>query len=117
VIYKLIEDVNNTVKGLLQPTYTEILCGRAEVRAVFPSDKLQRVAGVYVMEGKALKDATVKIFRKNKPICESRVSSLRRFKADVSEVNAGLECGVGIDGFADFQLGDIIEFYRKEKIE
>jgi translation initiation factor IF-2 len=115
VIYKLIEDVDKTLKGMLEPTYAEVLSGRAEVRAVFPSSKLGKVAGVYVMEGKVSRDAQVKILRQNKVICDSRVSSLRRFKEDVAEVPAGLECGLGLEGTVDFQIGDIVEFYRKER--
>jgi translation initiation factor IF-2 len=116
VIYKLIEDVDRTLKGMLEPTYAEVLGGRAEVRAVFPRGKLGKIAGVYVMEGKVWRDAQVKILHQNKVICDSRVSSLKRFKDDVAEVSAGLECGVGIEEIVDFQIGDIIEFYRKEKI-
>jgi translation initiation factor IF-2 len=117
VIYKLIEDVDRTLKGMLEPTYAEVLSGRAEVRAVFPRGKLGKIAGVYVMEGKVWRDAQVKILRQNKVICDSRISSLKRFKEDVAEVSIGLECGLGIEGFVDFQIGDIIEFYRKERID
>jgi len=116
VIYKLIEDVDRTLKGMLEPTYAEVLGGRAEVRAVFSRGKLGKVAGVYVMEGKVWRDAQVKILHQNKVICDSRVSSLKRFKDDVAEVSAGLECGVGIESNVDFQIGDIIEFYRRERI-
>jgi translation initiation factor IF-2 len=116
VIYKLIEDVDKTLKGMLEPTYAEVLSGRAEVRAVFPSGKVGKIAGVYITEGKVRRDAQVKVLRQNKVIGDSRVSSLKRFKEDVTEVSAGLECGLGIEGAVDFQIGDIIEFYRKEKI-
>jgi len=116
VIYKLIEDVDRTLKGMLEPTYAEVLSGRAEVRAVFPRSKLGKIAGAYVMEGKVGRDAQVKILRQNKVIGESRVSSLKRFKEDVAEVSAGLECGLGIEGTVDFQIGDIFEFYRRERI-
>jgi translation initiation factor IF-2 len=117
VIYKLIEDVDKTLKGMLEPTYAEVLSGRAEVRAIFPRGKLGKIAGVYVMEGKAWRDAQVKTLRQNKVICDSRISSLKRFKEDVAEVSAGLECGLGIEGFVNFQTGDIIEFYRRERID
>ncbi len=116
IIYKLIEDVDRTLQGMLEPTYGEVLSGRAEVRAVFPSSKLGKIAGVYIMEGNVWRDAQVKILRRNKVICDSRVSSLKRFKEDVAEVSAGLECGLGIEGVVDFQIGDIVEFYRKERI-
>ncbi len=116
VIYKLIEDVDKTLKGMLEPTYAEVLSGRAEVRAIFPGGKLGKIAGVYIIEGKIWRDAQVKILHQNKVIGDSRVSSLKRFKEDVTEVTAGLECGLAIEGNLDFQIGDIIEFYRKEKI-
>jgi len=115
VIYKLIEDMDRTLKGMLEPTYAEVLSGRAEVRAVFSSSKLGKIAGVYIMEGKVLRDDKVKILRQNKTIGDSRVSSLKRFKEDVAEVSTGLECGLGIEGGIDFQIGDIIEFYREER--
>ena len=116
VIYKLIEDMDRTLKGMLEPTYAEVLSGRAQVRAVFPRGKVAKIAGVYIMEGKAGRDAQAKILRQSKVVCDSRVSSLKRFKEDVSEVSAGLECGLGVEGTADFQIGDIIEFYRRERI-
>ena len=116
IIYKLIEDMDKTLKGMLEPTYAEVSSGRAEVRAVFSSSKMDKVAGVYVMEGKVGRDAQAKILRQNKVIFDSRVSGLRRFKDDIAEVSAGLECGLGVEGFVDFQIGDIIEFYRKERI-
>ena len=115
VIYKLIEDMDRTLQGMLEPTYAEVLSGRAEVRAVFPSSKLGKIAGVYIMEGNVWRDAQAKILRQNKVIYDSRVSSLKRFKEDVAEVSAGLECGLGIEGGVDFQIGDIVEFYRKER--
>jgi len=115
VIYKLIEDVDKTLKGMLEPTYAEVLSGRAEVRAIFPSGKQGKIAGIYVMEGKVRRDTQVRILRQNKITCDSRVSSLKRFKEDVTEVSTGLECGLGIEGFVDFQVGDIIEFYRTER--
>jgi len=116
VIYKLIEDMDRTLKGMLEPTYAEVLSGRAEVRAVFPRSKLGKIAGLYVMEGRVSRDAQVKILRQNKVVRDYRIASLKRFKEDVSEVSAGLECGLGVEGTADFQIGDIIEFYRKERI-
>ncbi len=117
VIYKLIEDIDKALKGMLEPTYVEVLGGRAEVRAVFPGGQQGKVAGVYVREGKIWRDGRAKISRGNKVLCESRISSLKRFKEDVTEVNAGFECGVGIENFIDFSVGDIIELYQKEKVE
>jgi len=116
VIYKLIEDIDNTLKGMLKPTYASVLIGRAEVRAVFPGKGKSKVAGIYVSEGKIPRDSEVRVIRQGKVICESNISSLKRFKDDVTEVNAGLECGIGIKGFIDFQTGDIIEFYEEQRV-
>jgi len=116
VIYNLIDDVGKALKGMLEPTYTEVIDGRAEVRAVFPAGKKEKVAGVYVSEGKISRGASARLWRQEQVVCESIVSSLRRFKDDVKEVAAGYECGVGIKDFADFQVGDILEFFRREKV-
>ncbi len=117
VIYRVEEDVSKALKGMLEPTYEDVLGGRAEVREVFSSSKQGKVAGVYVKEGKVWRDAGVKVLRQSKVICESRVLSLKRFKEDVTEVLAGLECGIRLEGFADFAAGDIIEFYSKERVD
>ena len=116
IIYKLIEDVERTLKGMLEPTYAEVLIGRVEVRAVFPRGKVGKVAGVYVVEGRISRDSQAKVLRQKKVMGSSRVSSLKRFKEDVAEVSTGLECGVGLEGTIDFQIDDIIEFYRRERI-
>ncbi|MEA3253670.1 MAG: translation initiation factor IF-2, partial [Chloroflexota bacterium] len=116
VIYRLEEDVDKALKGMLEPTYAEVLAGRAEVKAIFPSSKQRNIAGVSVKEGKLSRGAKVKILRQNKLIRESRISSLRRFKEDVTEVATGLECGVTLEGFNNFNVGDIIELYRTERV-
>jgi len=116
VIYRLEEDVGNTLKGMLEPTYAEVLAGRAEIRAIFSSSKQGKIAGVYVKEGKIWRDARVKVLRQNEVVGESQISSLRRFKDDVTEVSTGLECGIALEGFIDFNIGDTIEVYRKERV-
>jgi translation initiation factor IF-2 len=115
VIYNLVDDVEKALKGMLEPTYVEVVEGRAEVRAVFPSSKKSKVAGVYVTEGKISRGAQVRVWRGEQVVAESVVNSLRRFKDDVKEVTSGYECGVGVEGFNDFENGDILEFFHKEK--
>jgi len=115
VIYELVEDVDKVLKGMLEPTYVEVVAGRAEVRAVFPIAGKGKAAGAYIREGKVWRDAPAKVLRRGKVVCESRVSSLKRFKENVRELPAGLECGIGIEGFTDFQIGDTIELYRQEE--
>jgi len=113
VIYELVEDVTLAIKGLLEPTYTEVLEGQAEVLAVFDTAKKGKVAGVMVKEGRVRRDALVRVLRKGQIVCESKLISLRRFKEDVKEVAAGFECGVGVEGFSDFRVGDIIQVFGK----
>ena len=115
VIYNLADDVDKALKGMLEPSYVEVISGRAEVREIFPRGKMGKVAGVYVSEGKVGRGASVRVRRGEQMVSESVVSSLRRFKDDVKEVAAGYECGVGIEDFNDFQVGDILEFFSREK--
>ncbi len=115
VIYNLVDDVDRALKGMLEPTYAEVIEGRAEVRAVFPAAKGIKVAGVYVNEGKVSRNASVRVWRGKEKVFESVVSSLKRFKDDVKEVASGYECGVGVKDFSEFQVGDILEFFRMEK--
>ncbi len=114
IIYNLVDDVSKALKGMLKPTYIEVIDGRAEVRAIFPAMKKAKVAGVYVTEGKVTRGASVRIKRQGKTINESVVISLRRFKDDVKEVASGYEAGVGLKDYNDFEVGDILEFFRTE---
>ena len=114
VIYNLVDNVDKALKGMLEPSYVEVIDGRAEVRAIFPAGKKEKVAGIYVSEGKVSRGVSVRVWRQEQAICESTVNSLRRFKDDAKEVAAGYECGVGIQDFGEFQIGDILEFFRRE---
>jgi translation initiation factor IF-2 len=115
VIYTLTDDVDKALKGMLEPTYVEVTSGQATIQAVFPAGKGSKVAGVMVNEGKVTRNISVRVRRGKQILTDSTVSSLKRFKDDVKEVAAGYECGVGIKDFNDFQVGDILEFYRMER--
>ncbi len=115
MIYNLVDDVDKALKGMLEPVQVEVIDGRAEVRAIFPAGKRQKAAGVYVTEGKVSRGTSVRVLRQQKVVGQSIVSSLRRFKDDVREVTAGYECGVGIKDFSEFEVGDILEFFRMEE--
>jgi translation initiation factor IF-2 len=117
IIYKLIEDVEKALQGLLEPEYADVVIGQAEVRAVFEAGKKGRIAGSAIKEGKATRDSQVKIIRGGKVVAEARVAGLRRFKDDVKEVTTGMECGIKLDGFNDFQVGDILQFIRQERVD
>jgi len=115
VIYKLIDNVDKALKGLLEPVYREVVTGHAEVRAVFSIPRVGKVAGVYVTDGHITRNSLARIRRNGKVVYDGRVSSLKRFTEDVKEVREGFECGVGLEGFHDFEEGDLIELYEKEK--
>ncbi len=117
VIYHLTEEVEKALAGLREPTYREVVYGRAEVRQVFTIGRTgQQVAGCYVLDGKIIRGQRVRVLRDGKVVFDGRVTSLRRFKEDVREVAAGFECGVGIEGFSDFRPGDILEVYGQEAV-
>ena len=115
IIYNLVDDVDKALKGMLEPSYVEVIDGRAEVRDIFPAGRKEKAAGVHVTEGKATRGVSTRLRRGEQVVVESVVSSLRRFKDNVKEVSAGYECGVVIEDFNEFQVGDILEFFRREK--
>ena len=115
IIYNLVDDVDKALKGMLEPSYVEVIDGRAEVRAIFSAGRKEKAAGVYVTEGKVTRGVLIRLWRGEQVVVESVVSSLKRFKDNAKEVSAGYECGVAIKDFSEFQVGDILEFFRREK--
>jgi translation initiation factor IF-2 len=115
IIYNLTDDVDKALKGMLEPTYVEVIEGRATVQAVFTAGKGAKAAGVMVNDGKVTRNVSVRVRRGKEVLADSKVSSLKRFKDDAREVAAGYECGVGVKDFNDFHVGDILEFYRMER--
>ena len=115
VIYDAINDVKDAMSGMLKPKYKEVVQGRVEIRQVMKFSKAV-VAGSYVLEGKICNNSKIRIIRDNIEIFDGEIDSLRRFKDEVKEVNAGYECGISIVNFRDFKEGDIIEAYTMEEI-
>jgi translation initiation factor IF-2 len=115
IIYDAVEDVKKAMEGLLEPTFKEKFLGRVEIRDVFSVPKLGNVAGCYVLDGKMVRNAQVRLLRDNVVMYEGKMSSLRRFKDDVKEVASGYECGIGLENYNDIKLGDIIEAFEMEK--
>ncbi|MBD2592753.1 translation initiation factor IF-2 [Nostoc spongiaeforme FACHB-130] len=111
IIYKLLEDIQGALEGLLEPELVEEALGQCEVRAVFPVGK-GAVAGCYVQSGKLLRNCKLRVRRGGKVVYEGVLDSLKRIKDDVREVNAGYECGINVDKFHDWVEGDIIEAYQ-----
>ncbi len=116
VIYNITNEIKNAMAGLLEPTFKEIYLGRAEVRNTFKIPKIGVVAGCSVIDGRITRTAEIRLLRDNVVIHEGKISSLKRFKDDASEVKTGFECGIGIDRFNDIKDGDIIEAFTMEKV-
>lgn len=111
IIYKLLDDIQAAMEGLLEPEQVEESLGQAEVRAVFPVGRGQ-VAGCYIQSGKVIRNSRIRVRRGGEVIYEGNLDSLKRMKEDAREVNAGYECGIGVDSFNSWQEGDVIESYR-----
>jgi translation initiation factor IF-2 len=117
VIYEAIEEVKKALEGLLEPTLKEKTLGRAEVRQLFPISRIGTVAGCYVLDGFMSRSSDgTRIIRDNIVVYDGKISSLKRFKEDVKEVQTGYECGIMIENFNDLKVGDILENYIIEKI-
>jgi translation initiation factor IF-2 len=116
IIYKVEEEIRNAMIGMLDATLKEKILGRAEIRDIIRVPKVGSVAGCYVVDGSIKRTARARLIRDNVVIFESSIGSLRRFKEDVSEVNQGYECGITIERFNDYKVGDLIEAYVEEKI-
>ena len=116
IIYDAVDDIKKAMEGLLEPTLREKHLGRAEIREVFSVPKVGMVSGSYVLDGKMLRNAQVRLLRDNVVIYQGKMSSLRRFKDDVKEVTAGYECGIGLENYNDLKIGDIIEAFEMEKV-
>jgi len=117
VIYDIIDDIKKSLSGLLTPEEKEEILGRVEIRQTFKVAKVGTIAGCYVTYGKITRNAKVRILRNGVIVYEGVISSLKRFKEDVNEVQQGYECGVGIEGFNDIKEGDSIEAYVTVKIK
>jgi translation initiation factor IF-2 len=115
IIYKLIDEVDQALKGLLEPTYIKVLVGEAVVRDTFNIPDTGTVAGCYIRKGEARRNAKARVIRDGGTLYDGTVSSLKRFAEDVREVRKGYECGVGLTGFDNFQVGDVLQFYEERE--
>ncbi|HPT75274.1 MAG TPA: translation initiation factor IF-2 [Defluviitaleaceae bacterium] len=116
VIYNAIEDIEAAMKGLLEPEYKEKVIGHAQVRQTFKASGLGTIGGAYVLDGKIIKNSQVRLVRDGIVVYEGQLSSLKRFKDDVKEVNSGYECGFTLEKFNDIKEGDILEAFIMEEI-
>ncbi|HEY44156.1 MAG TPA: translation initiation factor IF-2 [Anaerolineae bacterium] len=116
IIYRLTEDIEKALKGMLEPETQVVELGRAEVRAVFRIRKIGNVAGCMVLEGELRRNSKVRVVHEGEVIFEGPMVSLKHEKDDVREIRAGFECGVGLKGFDGFEIGDILECYKEETL-
>lgn len=116
IIYQLVDDIKSAMSGLLSPEVRQVTDGYAEVRQTFRLPSREVAAGLYVLDGKATRNSRVRVLRNGAVIYDGVVSSLKRFKDDVREVQAGYECGLVVEGLTDIQVGDQIEFYHTEQV-
>jgi translation initiation factor IF-2 len=117
VIYNAVNEVKLALEGLLEPEQVETPLGIAEVRATFRIPRAGLIAGCYMKEGKAIRNARLRVTRNDEFLHEGQVTSLKRFKDDVKEVQEGFECGIGVEGFSDFEEGDLIEIYEIKEVK
>jgi len=116
VIYELLDDVREAMTGMLEPEIREKDLGQAEIRQVFTLSKRSKVAGCMVTQGRVTSRAKARVRRESEVVYEGNVAQLKRFQNDANEIREGQECGIRLDNFSDYQVGDIIEFYEVEKI-
>ncbi|MFA5516297.1 MAG: translation initiation factor IF-2 [Desulfuromonadales bacterium] len=117
IIYDAVADVRSAMEGLLAPTLREKQLGRVEVRDTFSVSRVGTIAGCYVLEGKAQRNAQVRLVRDNVVVWQGKMNSLKRFKDDAREVATGYECGIGLENFNDIKVGDIIEVFEMEEVK
>jgi translation initiation factor IF-2 len=117
IIYKVIEEIESAMKGMLDPEYEEKVIGQAEVRQTFKVSRIGTIAGSYVTEGKITRDSGIRLIRDGVVVFEGEIDTLKRYKDDVREVSQGYECGITIKNFNDIKEGDIIEAFIMEEVE
>ncbi|HSL84506.1 MAG TPA: translation initiation factor IF-2, partial [Thermoanaerobaculia bacterium] len=116
VIYEVTDEIKKAMVGLLEPTFEEVTRGRAEVREIFKVPRVGTVAGCHVVEGVLPRNAPIRLLRDNVVVFTGKISSLKRFKEDVSEVRSGFDCGISLEGFQDLKPGDEIEAFAREEV-
>lgn len=116
IIYRLLEDVEQALKGMLEPEFAEVVIGRAEVREIFPGRRGLRIAGCRVLDGRITRQGSVRVMREDALMTETEIGSLRHFRDEVNQATVGTECGIVLNGYNDFEEGDVIVAYRMERV-
>ena len=117
VIYKMVEEIEAAMKGMLAPEMEEVVTGQAEIRHIYKVSKIRNIAGCYVTDGSIKRDCGIRLIREGIIVYEGKLASLKRFKDDAKEVNQGYECGLTIENYNDIKEGDIVEGYVMQEVE
>jgi translation initiation factor IF-2 len=115
VVYQVTDDISTSIRGMYEPTFVEVFQGRAEVRRVFMVDGRPAIAGCQVVDGRITRAASCRVLRGGREVARGKIDALKRFRDDVREVARGYECGITLEGFADFAEGDTLEAYVTEQ--
>jgi translation initiation factor IF-2 len=115
IIYRLLEDVEQALQGMLEPEYREVVIGRAEIREVFPGRRGVRIAGCRVLDGRIMRQGSVRVMREEDIMVETEINSLRHFRDEVNQATAGTDCGIVLGDYNEFEEGDVIVAVRMER--
>ena len=116
IIYRLLEDIEQALLGMLEPEFHEVVIGRAEVREIFEGRRGVRIAGCRVLDGRIVRQGQVRVLRQEQAVLETDIGSLRHFRDEVNQATAGTECGIVLQNYNDYQEGDLIVAYRMERV-
>ncbi len=116
IIYRLLEDIEQALQGMLEPEFHEVVVGRAEVREIFDGRRGVRIAGCRILDGRIVRQGSVRVMRADQMMTETGIGSLRHFRDEVNQATAGTECGIVLEGFNDYAEGDVIVAYRMERV-
>ena len=117
IIYQMIDDVEQALHGMLEPTFTDVILGQAEVREIFSSRRNIKIAGCRVIEGRIVRGAAIRVMREGEVLQETGINSLRHFREEVNEITNGMDCGILLTDFNDFEIGDILQAHRQERTQ
>ena len=117
IIYQMIDDVEQALHGMLEPTFTDIVLGEAEVREIFSARRNVKIAGCRVIDGRIPRGSAIRVVREGQVLEETSIASLRHFRDEVNEVTNGMDCGILLEGYNDFEIGDVLQAHRQERAQ
>ena len=117
IIYQMIDDIGLALHGMLEPAFTDVVVGEAEIREIFPSRRSVNIAGCRVVSGRINRGASIRVLREGETLGETSIASLRHFRDEINEVTNGMDCGILLDEFNDFEIGDVLQAHRQERAQ